>query len=150
MSDVVSDDAIPVRNMLVNDTLIVSDTAVISDHRLITAVVRRPLQIESSVFRLARRNFSKFYTTTFESMLSSSELVVSHETEVDNFADQLERVVTSAQGAISARLWLNVGVWNVAGYARVVLATEKNFADAAVTLTDSSMSPDVSGVHLLI
>jgi len=58
---VVSDDAILVRNVLV------SDSAGISDHRLITAVVQRPLHIESSIRRLTRRNFSKLDTATFES-----------------------------------------------------------------------------------
>jgi len=93
-----------------SDTVIVSDTAGISDHRLITAVVQRPLQIESSVRRLTRRNFSKFDTAMFESMLLSYELFISPETEVDNFADQLERVVTSALDAICPAETLRVGL----------------------------------------
>jgi len=74
-------------------------------------------------------------------MLLSSEVFILPETEVDNFADQRERVVTFFS-TLSARqkhvvyaalvavvhhcqlrpLWLSVkvGVWNVAGYARVV------------------------------
>ena len=42
--------------------------------------------------------------------------------------------------------WLkeDVGVWNVAAYAPVVKATKNTSVDVAVTLTDSSMSPDVS------
>jgi len=88
----------------------------------------------------------KFNTAMFESMLLSSQLFMSPETEVDNFADQLERVVTSGLDAICSaktrrlrysryrrpplsaeatmakrrRRRVGVGVWNVAGYARVV------------------------------
>jgi len=51
---VASDDAIPVWNVLV------SDGAGISDYRLITAEVLLPLQIESSISLIIRRNFSKF------------------------------------------------------------------------------------------
>jgi len=39
---------------------LVSDSAGISDHRLITAEVLLPLQIESSIRRITHRNFSKF------------------------------------------------------------------------------------------
>jgi len=59
-------------------------------------------------------------------MLLSSELFISPGTEVNNFADQLERVVTSALDKIClaktrrVRFSRRVGVWNVAGYARVV------------------------------
>ena len=38
--------------------------------------------------------------TRFESTILSSEFYTSPETDVDNFVDQLERVVTSALGAI--------------------------------------------------
>jgi len=79
--------------------VLVSDSA-ISDHRLITAEVLLPLQIESSVLCLTCRNFSKFDAMWFESTLLSSELYTSPETDVDNFVDQLERVVTSALDAI--------------------------------------------------
>jgi len=75
---VASDDAIPVRKVLV------SDSAGISDHRLITAEVLLPLQIESSVRRITRHNFSKFDAKWFESTLLSSELFTSPETDVDN------------------------------------------------------------------
>ena len=91
---VASEDAIPVRNVLV------SDSVGVSDHRLITAEVQLPLQIKSSVRCLTRCNFSKFDTLRFESILLSSELYTSPETEVDNFVDQLERVVTSALDAV--------------------------------------------------
>ena len=77
-----SDDAVPVRNV------IVSDSAGISDHRLITVEVQPPLQIESFVRRITRRNFSKFDATWFESTSLSSELYTSPETDVDNFVDQ--------------------------------------------------------------
>jgi len=42
--------------------------------------------------------------------------------------------------------WLSggVGVWNAAGYAVIVKAIKKTFVGVAVTLTDSSMSPDGS------
>jgi len=73
----------------------VSDSAGISDHRLITAEVLLPLQIESSVRRITRGNFSKFDAMLFEPTLLSSELYTSPETDVDNFVDQMERVVTS-------------------------------------------------------
>ena len=103
------------------------------------------LQIESSIRRLTRRNFSKFDATSFESTLLSSELFTSPETDVDNFADQLERVITSALDAIcpakTRRVRLSrrrrsplsaeaimakrrAGVWNVAACASVVKATK--------------------------
>jgi hypothetical protein len=78
----------------------VSDSVGISDHRLITAEVQLPLQTESTVRRLTRRIFSKFDSVKFESALLSSELYTAPETDVDNFTDQLERVVTSALDAI--------------------------------------------------
>jgi len=76
----------------VRNVLVMSDTAGISNHRLITAEVLLPLQIESSVRRITRRNFSKFDAMWFESTLLSSELYTSPETDVDNFVDQLECV----------------------------------------------------------
>jgi len=53
---VASDDAIPVCSECGSERY----TAGISDHRLITAEVLLPLQIESSVRRITRRHFSKF------------------------------------------------------------------------------------------
>jgi len=37
--------------------------------------------------------------------------------------------------------WLSVGVWNI------MYATMKNFADAAMTVTDSSMIPELNIEH---
>jgi len=65
-------------------------------------------QIKSTVRRSTRRNFSKFVVTSFESSLLSSELFTSPETDVDNFVDQLERVVTSALDVICPAKTLRV------------------------------------------
>jgi len=73
---VASDDAIPVRKVLV------SNSAGTSDHGLITAKVLLPLQIESFVRRINRRNFLKFDVMWFESTLLSSELYTSPEIDV--------------------------------------------------------------------
>jgi len=135
---VASDYAIPVRNVLV------SDNAGIFDHRLITAEVLLPLQIESSIRHITPRTFSKFDAMWCESTLLSSELYTSPETDVD----QLERVVTSALDANcpakTRRVRFSRRRWNAAGYALVVKVTKKTFVGVAVTLTDSSMSPDGS------
>ena len=74
----------------------VEESLSLSDHRHLTAQLLCPVAARSTkVQAVKRQNLDKLDIATFEAQLGSSSLFTSPATDVDEFADQIEREITA-------------------------------------------------------